>query len=234
MNSPLKSITTFTFVLLFTALFLTSATNTLAQDAPSYSLQLNSPNGYSPMVFTEGWVFDVTCVLNPGQPDQQDISNQVHWSGTAVFSPNIGRISRPIFNNTGLNTITFNVNINGEPVSHSFPINAVSPFGSIDNPTRYAAVGDRARCPADSHGCHACPHNVIGPILTGSPNVTINGKPAARVGDTGVHATCCGSNTFKITEGDPNVLIDGRPAARLGDTTLHCGGFGKIVEVQLQ
>jgi uncharacterized Zn-binding protein involved in type VI secretion len=230
MKSHLRLITTFTFVLLFTALFLTSGTNTSAQDSTSYSLQLNSPNGYSPKVFTEGWVFDVSCVLNPGEPNQQDISNQVHWSGTGVFSPNIGKISHPIFNNIGMNTITFTVNIDGKPVTHSFSIEAVSPFGSIDNPSRYAAVGDQSRCRADAHGCLACPHNVIGPILTGSPNVTINGKPAARVGDTGVHAACCGSNTFKITEGDPNVLIDGRPAARLGDTTSHCGGTGKIVE----
>jgi uncharacterized Zn-binding protein involved in type VI secretion len=49
------------------------------------------------------------------------------------------------------------------------------------------------------------------------------------VGDNGVHAACCGPNTFVIEEGDPEVLIDGRPAARVGDSTRHCGGFGHLV-----
>jgi uncharacterized Zn-binding protein involved in type VI secretion len=49
------------------------------------------------------------------------------------------------------------------------------------------------------------------------------------VGDHGVHAGCCGSNTFVIKTGDPNVLIDGKPAARVGDQTQHCGGTGRII-----
>ncbi|MFH2065239.1 MAG: PAAR domain-containing protein [Pseudomonadota bacterium] len=93
-------------------------------------------------------------------------------------------------------------------------------------------MGSIAHCPNDAHGCPACPHPVRGPIQSGSPYVLIEGKPAARVGDSGIHAACCGPNTFMITTGDPNVLIDGKPAARLGDQTKHCGGVGKIVSTQ--
>ena len=56
-------------------------------------------------------------------------------------------------------------------------------------------LGDQANCPADSHGKNCCSHNVTGPAVTASPDVFINDKPALRVGDTGVHSSCCGSNT---------------------------------------
>jgi len=76
--------------------------------------------------------------------------------------------------------------------------------------------------------CHAnhpppfAPHPVSGPIVTGCPTVLINGKPAARVGDVGTTAGCCGPNTFEIRLGSATVLIGGKPAARQGDMTLHC------------
>ncbi|MBN2583889.1 MAG: PAAR domain-containing protein [Planctomycetes bacterium] len=98
------------------------------------------------------------------------------------------------------------------------------------SPASYACVGGQAKCDADVHGCPACPHIVVGPITTGSPLVLVGGKPAARVGDKGTHAACCGSNTFEITSGDDQVLIDGRPAAKLGTSlTKHCGGDGKLI-----
>ena len=46
--------------------------------------------------------------------------------------------------------------------------------------------------------------------------VTVNGKPAARSGDTT-------SNGGPLVEGVPNVLINGKPAVVMGDRT-HCGG----------
>jgi uncharacterized Zn-binding protein involved in type VI secretion len=110
----------------------------------------------------------------------------------------------------------------GKTVKAEYSVNAVSP-------NNYARVGYYVDCPADSHGCPACPHHVIGTIAAGSPNITINGLPAARVGDVGTHVQCCGANTFVIFSGDAEVLIDGKPAARIGDTTKHCGGMGKIV-----
>lgn len=93
-----------------------------------------------------------------------------------------------------------------------------------------ARLGDRSNCPSDSHGNECCPHNVTGPATEGSPNVFINGKPALRVGDSGVHSQCCGSNTWKCTQGSSRVFINGKPAVRLGDQTQHCGGVGKIID----
>lgn len=67
------------------------------------------------------------------------------------------------------------------------------------------------------------PHIVLGPVVSGSYNVFINGKPAARVMDLGVAVPCCGSNTYAIVKGSSTVMINGQPAARIGDMTLHCG-----------
>jgi uncharacterized Zn-binding protein involved in type VI secretion len=63
----------------------------------------------------------------------------------------------------------------------------------------------------------------------GSPDVLINARAALRVNDSGVHAACCGPNTWLATAGAPTVLINGRPAHRLGDATVHCGGGGTLV-----
>ena len=54
-----------------------------------------------------------------------------------------------------------------------------------------------------------------GVIAGGSENVTINGKPAARQGDT----TTGGA----LIEGSPNVFINGKPATVIGDRN-GCGG----------
>ncbi len=91
-------------------------------------------------------------------------------------------------------------------------------------------IGDKARCPSDFHGCVGCPHSVIGPAITGSADVLINGKPAVRMGDSGIHSACCGANTWVASQGSPNVFINGRPAVRIGDQTTHCGGIGRMIE----
>lgn len=91
-------------------------------------------------------------------------------------------------------------------------------------------LGDKAQVPADSHGCPGCPHPAIGPAIDGSGNVNINGQPALRVGDKGVHAACCGPNTWEAVQGAPGVFINGRAAHRMGDPNQHCGGAGKLVE----
>ena len=192
-----------------------------SKEAGKVILELTYPAGKSPKVFSSGWIFGARCLINPGTKDQQDISNQVRWSGDAVFSPVVGDLSRPAFNKAGENVIVLEAVVGGKTVHQQYTISAVSPL-------RYAGVNDKAYCPSDAHGCPACPHPVSGPITTGSPDVLLNGLPAARVGDTGVHASCCGPNTFKIVEGDPEVLINGKPAARFGDKTQHCGGIGKI------
>ena len=65
-----------------------------------------------------------------------------------------------------------------------------------------AALGDLA-----AHG---------GTILTGSTNVFIGGRPAARVGDTVV---CALHGPGTVSKGSMTVLINGMPAARLLDFT---------------
>jgi len=79
-----------------------------------------------------------------------------------------------------------------------------------------------------SHGCLACPHEVVGIIASGSPNVFINGLPAARQDDKGLHAPCCAANNFTISKGSGTVKVNGKPLARSGDDTKHCGGSGTI------
>ena len=91
-------------------------------------------------------------------------------------------------------------------------------------------LGDKSQAPADAHGCVACPHPVIGPAIQGSPDVLVNNLPALRVGDMGIHAACCGPNTWTATLGSATVLINNMPAHRMGDMDTHCGGVGTLIE----
>ncbi len=194
------------------------------------SLELTYPAGQSPFVFQYGWIFGARCIVE-GSDGQQDISDQVRWSGSAKFSPPVGRTSRPGFicpegnpmgpSHRSSGTIKLSVEVDGERTEKQFQVGVIS---SID----YARVGDQARA-VDAHGCPACPHTAVGPITAGSSTVLIDGLPAARVGDPGRHAVCCGPNTYTILGGDPTVLIDGRAAAKLGSPTQHCGGVGEII-----
>lgn len=84
--------------------------------------------------------------------------------------------------------------------------------------------------PLDVHGCPACPHPAIGPAIIGSPDVNVNKRPALRVDDTGVHAACCGTNTWTATKGSMTVFINGKAAHRMGDQNRHCGGMGTLIE----
>lgn len=58
-----------------------------------------------------------------------------------------------------------------------------------------------------------CP---VGTVTSGSDSVIVEGKQAARAGDS---AGCAGT----ITEGSPDVFINGKPAAIQGGRT-GCGG----------
>jgi uncharacterized Zn-binding protein involved in type VI secretion len=91
-------------------------------------------------------------------------------------------------------------------------------------------LGDKAAIPADSHGCPGCPHLAMGPAVSGSPNVFINGRPALRVDDTGIHAACCGNNQWTAETGSQTVFINGMNCHRIGDFTSHCGGKGQLIE----
>jgi uncharacterized Zn-binding protein involved in type VI secretion len=91
-------------------------------------------------------------------------------------------------------------------------------------------LGDKSQAPVDAHGCLSCPHSVIGPAVQGSPNVQVNFRPALRMGDMGIHAPCCGPNTWTAIMGSSTVFINNRPAHRMGDTDAHCGGVGVLIE----
>ena len=86
-----------------------------------------------------------------------------------------------------------------------------------------------SQVPADAHGCPACPHPCIGPAIAGSPDVKCNSMPALRVGDPGMHAACCGPNTWTAQEGSGTVFINNKKAHRMGDADKHCGGSGKLI-----
>jgi uncharacterized Zn-binding protein involved in type VI secretion len=74
------------------------------------------------------------------------------------------------------------------------------------------------------HGCFPAT-----PIIAGSGDVIINGKPAAREGDAVLfHACPCpkmphGIHSRAISGGSSNVFINGKAAARVGDA-IGCGG----------
>ena len=91
-------------------------------------------------------------------------------------------------------------------------------------------VGDNANCPSDSHGKICCSHGVTGPGVQGSTDIIVNGSQALRIGDPGVHSSCCGANKWKVASGSGTVLFNNIPAARSGDTTAHCGGVGSLVQ----
>ena len=81
---------------------------------------------------------------------------------------------------------------------------------------------------------------------TCSPDVLINGRPAAVVGSVAVnvppHVPVGGTfavpptNVGTVTQGSPTVFINGLPAARAGDTAATCNDpvplpLGKVVAV---
>jgi len=199
--------------------------NIIKERSPSnIHLSLTYPAGNSPKVFTTGWVFGARCIVNTADRRELNLSGSVFWKGTGTFRPERGIMNWPTFNKNGTNQITLYFKDKERVVfEKTFTVETVDPKG-------YARLNDIAQGVPHSHGCPACPHHVVGPIIQGSDKVLVGGIPVARVGDMGVHAACCGANTYVIKTGDPNVLIDGKPAARLNDQTLHCSAHpGKII-----
>ena len=68
----------------------------------------------------------------------------------------------------------------------------------------------------DSTRCIELGVPIIRQIAQGSSNVSIEGRPAARLGDATTHPCV-------VAGGSSSVFINGRPAARLGDG-VSCGG----------
>ena len=198
------------------------STDEVVEEMEGVELALTYPAGASEKVFVTGWPYGARCIVQT-EDGPVDMSDKVKWRGSGTFSPATGSRTRSSFDGVGSNEIVLSVEVDGKTLERTFPVQAVSTI-------LYAAVGDQARCEADAHGVFTDPLSVIGPITTGSPIVYINGRPAARVGDVGVHAACTGPNTFTITgHGGSEVKINGRYAAKKGAETQHCGGIGEIV-----
>jgi uncharacterized Zn-binding protein involved in type VI secretion len=74
----------------------------------------------------------------------------------------------------------------------------------------------------DSGVAHCSGYTIAG----GSPDVFINGRPAARVGDSStVHlrpGSPCVPHTASISQGSGTVNVNGRPLARVGDALAGC------------
>jgi uncharacterized Zn-binding protein involved in type VI secretion len=69
------------------------------------------------------------------------------------------------------------------------------------------------------------------PIVTGSPNVTIGGSPAARATDETdpcLIPACIPGGPGVIAKGSTTVMINKLPAARVGDPTEHAECIGPV------
>ncbi len=91
---------------------------------------------------------------------------------------------------------------------------------------------------AARRGDTGVPHCSAYTIASGSGDVIINGRGAARVGDTStVHqkpgGKRCGTHSASISAGSGSVFINGRPAARVGDSLAGCtsisSGSGDVI-----
>ena len=89
-----------------------------------------------------------------------------------------------------------------------------------------ARVTDEHRGACD-HGDICCPHNVVGTITEGSPNVLVNGLQAARLSDPVIH-DCPHCGTGYISGASGTVRANGLGIARLGDPVTYPGGGGEI------
>ena len=71
--------------------------------------------------------------------------------------------------------------------------------------------------------CGILPH----PIISGSPDVVVNGQPIASVGDICLphpwpEGKCKALHFAPIITGSPGVVVNGRPVATLGSYLLDC------------
>ncbi len=92
-------------------------------------------------------------------------------------------------------------------------------------------LGDNARVENHTHDEGCCPHTAVGPAISASANVMVNSLPALRLGDIGVHVSCCGPNLWTVIAASGQLFLNGSPAVRLGDATLHCAVTqGEMIE----
>jgi uncharacterized Zn-binding protein involved in type VI secretion len=194
-----------------------------AEGGTGLSFWLRSPYEGSPKILTQGWTMTAHVRSNLPDVDPERLAAGIRWDGSGTFA-SVGPNATPTFARAGQNQVRLSVNVRGRVYSSTFHFLA-------KDADQYARLGARSQCHADAHGCPACPHPVVGPVIVGSPTFLVGGKPLARVGDQGIHAACCGPNTFTVVDGDPEILVDGKRVPRLHDRTRHCGGEGQLVSV---
>lgn len=76
--------------------------------------------------------------------------------------------------------------------------------------------------------CPRCPHGTQSVAVEGSKSVLINNMPALRVGDGGMHGTCC-ETLWAALAGSPTVYINNRRVVRKGDATACNSGKGMML-----
>lgn len=194
-----------------------------AVGGPGVYFWLRSAHEGSPKILTRGW--PMTAYVRAELPGVRgDLASIIRWEGSGTFARGAGQAWVPSFARAGRNFVKLVLRVQEREYSSVFWFEA-------KDANSYARLGSKARCDHDVHGCPACPHSVVGPVITGSPDFMLDGRPIARVGDAGTHAACCGPNTFTVAGGDPEIVINGKAVARLGDATKHCGGMGRFVEI---
>lgn len=79
-------------------------------------------------------------------------------------------------------------------------------------------------------GCKLCPHLRTGRITSGSSNVIIEGKGAARQGDK-TNCQCPHGGNGQIMRGSATVFANGKPMVRVRDNTKcdKCGLVGTVI-----
>ncbi|MNJ90378.1 PAAR motif protein [compost metagenome] len=76
---------------------------------------------------------------------------------------------------------------------------------------------------------HKDPHVITGKIVTGSPNVFINGKAVARAGDLTSESDDCDSNqTGTLRSYSGRIFVNGKAIALVGDDINPHNGTAKI------
>ena len=85
-----------------------------------------------------------------------------------------------------------------------------------------ATLGCKTICPMITPGIPPMPHSSGGTIISGAPNVLIEGKPAARMTD---NVLCNGAppHPDTILKGSSTVLICNMPAAYISCNTASGG-----------
>lgn len=100
-------------------------------------------------------------------------------------------------------------------------------MGSLGRSAR-RGDSDKGLC---TGGCHGCPHLRTGRITSGSSDVLIEGRGAARQGDS-TESQCPHGGSGRIMNGSATVYANGKPMARVRDTTQcqRCGQRATIID----